>query len=726
MARIKKRYFVLGTLSLLVFIALFFLSTFTKNYLVKNSEKLIHRKLEIAEMHFNYTKVSLQVKNLALFEANKTDTFVSFSEFYINFNPWALLQREYSFAEIRLANPRIQVIQDGGKFNFDSLIPKKDSLKAKDTTAQEPLRFLIRNIQLVNGEVKYVDVPKKNVVEMKNLSLNLPLIAWNNKESDMGVDFRMGEKGHVIVQAKVDNLNNKYHINLTTKDIQIQPITNYLTDYFEVKSMNGLLSSDLKIVGDMKDVMNVQLSGKASVSDFIVEDFDSEKLISAPKVSATLKDINMKTFHFGFGKIEASQPNFLLVRNTKMTNFEKFILPYFSTESNATVAVAATTEPSVTYSIDTIKVDNGLISFTDKTLNRPFSYEFNNLNLTMNNFSESADRIPFDFNMKLNDKGTFSGKTVWSMLHPMNLEFNGKINRMDLMSFSPYSEFYFASPITQGWFNYNLSLKMNPTSLTNMNKVKIDELEFGKRTKDTTAMKVPVRLGLYLMKDKNGEIQFDIPVSGNPSDPQYKLGKIIWKAFGKMMLKAVTSPFTAMKDLAGTNPESLKTLPFDIAQDSLTQEQRDKMEKLASILKKKPDLILQLVQTSDPEKEKNRIAIQLTKTDYIETQTKEPVAVKKLVSELKDDDPNLLDFIRKTVPDLDAIGLQQACLKHVSASRIESRFQEVLTSRNRAVTDFFVQKQGIPAEGVQVSTADLNDLAQELRIPQFKIEVSLK
>jgi hypothetical protein len=239
-------------------------------------------------------------------------------------------------------------------------------------------------------------------------------------------------------------------------------------------------------------------------------------------------------------------------------------------------------------------------------------------------------------------------------------------------------------------------------------------------------MKVPVRLGLYLMKDKNGEIIFDIPVEGNPSQPQYRLGKIIWKAFGHMMLKAVASPFTAMKDLAGTNPESLKTLPFDIAQDSLTQEQRDKMEKLASILKKKPELILQLVQTSDPEKEKNRIAIQLTKTDYIETQTKEPVVVKKLVSELKDDDPNLLDFIRKTVPDLDAIGFQQACLKCVNPSRIETRFQEVLAARNRAVSDFFIHKQGLPAEAVQVSVADLNDLAQELRIPQFKIEVSLK
>lgn len=86
------------------------------------------------------------------------------------------------------------------------------------------------------------------------------------------------------------------------------------------------------------------------------------------------------------------------------------------------------------------------------------------------------------------------------------------MKRLDLLSFSPYSEYYIASPITQGWFNYDLGLKISSTKLTNTNNVKVDELEFGKRTKDTTAMKVPVRLSLYLMKDANDRIAFDLPV----------------------------------------------------------------------------------------------------------------------------------------------------------------------------------------------------------------------
>jgi hypothetical protein len=380
----------------------------------------------------------------------------------------------------------------------------------------------------------------------------------------------------------------------------------------------------------------------------------------------------------------------------------------------------------VTYSIDTIQVNNGLVAISDKTLNRPFTYELNDLNMTMTGLSESADQIPVVFSTKLNNRGELSGKTVWSMVDMMKLEMEAKIKRLDLLSFSPYTEYYVASPIKQGWFNYELGLKMSTTLLKNTNKVKVEELEFGKRTKDTSAVKVPVRLGLYLMKDANDLIAFDIPVEGNPSEPKFKLGKIIWKTFANLMVKTALSPFKALGGLAGTNPESLDKLPFAFGQDSLDQAQRDELSHLAGILKKKPDLVLTLTQNTDPEKEKSEIAVQLTKSEYLAAQAADSTLSKLKGGEIKNDDVNLLAFIRKTVPAVDSLGIEKACEKIVDAGSIESRFQAILTERNRLVNDFLTVNQGIPAESIQVSTADLKNLPQELKIPQFKIEVSIK
>jgi hypothetical protein len=727
MKSIKKRYIITGILFLLVISALFFLSTFTRNYLVKNSEKLIGRKLTISEIHFNYAKVAIQVKNLVLFEANQTDSFASFNEFYINLNPWTLPSSEYSVSEIRLVNPRIQVIQDGEKFNFDSLIPKEDSLAVIDSTKNETLKFTIKNIQLVNGKVIYNDLKKKNQVEMKNLNLNLPLISWNNEKSDVGIDFSMGQKGLVNVQATVDNLNEKYQIDLKTQDIEILPITGYLTDYIDVKSINGLLTSNLKIVGDMNDALNISITGNGSVSGLSILDGHSEKIISTPKLTTSIKDINLKTFHFGFGKIEVDQPNLLVIRDKDMTNLERFLLPYFHSDSISMASVETTSdETPVTYGFDTIRINNGLVSIADNTLNRPFNYDLNDLSLTMTGLTESADQIPVVFNTKLNNKGELSGKTVWSMVDMMKLEMDAKVKRMDLLSFSPYTEYYVASPTLQGWFNYEVGLKMSATSLKNTNKVKVEELEFGKKTKDTTAMKVPVRLGLYLMKDANDVIAFDIPVEGNPSEPKFKLGKIIWKTFANLMVKTAVSPFKALAGLAGANPETMDRLSFTFSQDSLNQTQRDELSKLANILKKKPDLIVIFTQTTDPEKEKAQIAIQLTKAEFAANQVIDPNSPKIAVSVVKDDDANLLAFIRKSIPDVDSLGIEPACIKLNNPTLIESRFNEILAKRNQILGEFLVQSQGIPAESVQISTADLKNLPQELKVPQFKIEVSIK
>ena len=105
MAALKKRYYFFGIIILVIFGLFYFLSSLTKSYLVKNSEKLIGRKIAIGELHFNYLRMAVTVRDFNLFEDNKTDPFVSFKELYVDFNPWAMISGEYSFSAIRLENP---------------------------------------------------------------------------------------------------------------------------------------------------------------------------------------------------------------------------------------------------------------------------------------------------------------------------------------------------------------------------------------------------------------------------------------------------------------------------------------------------------------------------------------------------------------------------------------------------------------------------------------------
>ncbi len=720
--RIKKRYWIAGIIILIVCVVLFFLSTMVKNWLVKNSESLIGRKLDIGELHFNYAKVAVHAKDVVLYEANGTDRFVSFRELYIDFSPWKLLGREYSLSEIRIDQPYVQIIQNGDHFNFDDLLPEEDSTRvAEPDSTSKAVKFSIYNIQLTNGEFSYTDQQINNHVVLNNLSLDLPLIAWNSNQSDMGATFTIGEKGKVMVKALADNQTRTYQVDVKTTDVSLNPVTNYLKDYMDVSSLEGLLTSEIRISGDMNDLMNITISGQGKVTGFSAIDGRSEKILSAPEVRVRIAEVNLKTFHFGFSAIEADHPHLVVARDKDMTNLERFFLPYFRSDSIATV-VADTTSGAIetTYAIDTLRINNGEIAIADHTLNRPFNYTVNDLNLTMERLTGSSERIPLTFSARLGNRGTLEGKTVLNMMEPMNLEFDGKLKRLDVVSFSPYSEYYIASPVTQGWLNYDLQVKMSPTSLVNQNKIRIEELEFGKRTKDTTAIiKVPVRLALYIMKDVNDIISIDLPVKGNPSDPQFKLGKLIWKTLGNLMVKTAASPFKALAGLVGANPESIERLQFELAQDSLTQAQCAKLSKLATILKKKNELVIEMVQHTDVAGEKQLLAVKLAEEDYRASLQGQSLPADSLEAGFK-------AYVRQHVAAVDSLGMGKACLQMIAASRVDNRFAALLEKRDQQVRDFLVTSEGLPENSVRVSTADLNNLPEQLRVPEFKVEVSLK
>ena len=91
----------------------------------------------------------------------------------------------------------------------------------------------------------------------------------------------------------------------------------------------------------------------------------------------------------------------------------------------------------------------------------------------------------------------------------------------------------------------------------------------------------------------------------------------------------------------------MKKLPFAFTQDSLDSKQRGELSKLAEILKKKPELVVNLTQTTDPDEEKKQIAVKLTKDEYLSLLATDSLSYIKPEGKLSNDDPALLSFIRK-------------------------------------------------------------------------------
>lgn len=729
MRTIKKKYYFFGGIAIALFLFLFFLSTIIKNYVVKNSEELIGRKLTLKELHINYFKVQVIAHKLTLFEENKKDTFIYFSELLINYDPWKMIRNEYAISQIRLVNPYVYIQQNGEYFNFSDLLPASDSLVVEDTlqTNESNVKFSVCNIDLVNGEFLYFDKQIDNLLEFDHLNLELPLIAWDSRSSEMGVQFSIGEKGLVQIDAKINQQQSQYNVNISTKDIHINSFTNYLKEFVYISEFKGLLQSDIRITGDLNQVDQIFISGNIAVDSLKLTDDKGEQLIFANSVTTILDSIDLKNNRFVIDKVDIEQPILSATLNKDMSNWEYFLSPILSdtleTETTDSIQTEIQKETPLFYKIDTFSIRKGQVLFTDNTLNRGFRYTVKNIDIQLNNIFENNNKIPLKFSMDFNNEGKYSGETFFSIMNPQNLTYKGILSELDLHSFSPYTEYYLGYPIVSGLYNYECDIEMTSNNLINNNHILVKDMEFGKSTKDTTAVKLPVKLALYLIKDSHDNIEIDLPVSGNPADPGFKLGPLIWKTFGKFIIKTATQPFGSLAKLVGTQPEELEMIPFEYTQDSLKANQRKVLNKIAEILTKKENLIFSFRQEVSVDDELFMLAEKKVKSNYIAE--KSPINITNW-KEVKDDDENFLLYFNELSQDTAQVNLKEKYFNMIPKPELNTDFEALYQKRNKLIDTYLIDTKRCSRSSIKISIIDFNNMPQELKKPGFRVEVSVK
>jgi hypothetical protein len=103
-----------------------------------------------------------------------------------------------------------------------------------------------------------------------------------------------------------------------------------------------------------------------------------------------------------------------------------------------------------------------------------------------------------------------------------------------------------------------------------------------------------VRFAVALLKDRDGNIDLDVPVEGDLDDPKFKIWKIILDVFLSLITKAVMSPFALLGALFGGDTGEHLEVPFAAGSAELTAAQGERLDQLAKGLVEKPALRLEV------------------------------------------------------------------------------------------------------------------------------------
>jgi hypothetical protein len=164
---------------------------------------------------------------------------------------------------------------------------------------------------------------------------------------------------------------------------------------------------------------------------------------------------------------------------------------------------------------------------------------------------------------------------------------------MDLSIFNPYSGKFAGYNITKGKLTTEMHYKVEDRKLDARHHITVEQLEFGDKTESKDAVSLPIKLAVALLKDRNGVINLDIPVSGTLDDPTFRLAPIIWKVFVHTLEKAVTAPFALLGALFGGGPD-LQYIDFRPGAADMDPAAADRTRAIVKALNERPQLKIEV------------------------------------------------------------------------------------------------------------------------------------
>lgn len=253
--------------------------------------------------------------------------------------------------------------------------------------------------------------------------------------------------------------------------------------------------------------------------------------------------------------------------------------------------------------IDKIVFDRGRINWTDHFVRPNYSAALTDLHGTVGAVAtDSTAHAPVRVQGHVNQSATILIDGEVSPLAPMAfVDLTAEASGINLPNLTPYSIKYTGYPIEQGTLSLKVHYLLDHLRLTAQNHIVINQLTFGPRVESATATNLPIRLAVALLKDPNGRIRVDVPISGSLADPEFSLTQALLNAFGNLITNAATAPFTLLASaFGGGNSKELSYIQFAPGSTQLSPQATDKLATLAKALEQRPSLNLSIGGRADP------------------------------------------------------------------------------------------------------------------------------
>ena len=530
-----------------------------------------------------------------------------------------LNRRELSIGQVSLDNLDLALARSATG-EIDWLVPLTSGggeaeSEGEASAGGEPFGWSVAGITLSGGRVLWQDSQPATAADIALEQLSVSVGRMSHElEEPVTYEARgtLASGGQLSLNGQVTPEPFTLEAAISGSGVALAAFEPYVQEGANLAITNGTLSVDGNLDLDgQKDPLTGTFSGTAEVAGLDLKLPDSSgSLMSWQTLRLAPIEYNVHPARLEIGTVTLAQPVINIVRDTdSVHNVERIARTNGAVQEQEPPVDAGGTgesEPEFIFRIGQLMLENGELAYTDRTLDPAFTTSFDELNGSvtgLSNISPQQGKVSIrgrvggvadlDFEGTIGTLGTEDVSDLQLMMQDVSLP-----------ALSPYFGRYLGYGVDSGKLNLDLDYEIAGSRIDASNLVVMDRLELGSAIASDEAVNAPVKLGLALLRDSKGIIEVDLPISGDLSDPDFSVGKVVMRAFVNLLVKAAASPFSmlgSIAELAGLTGEELGKVSFMPGSIQLAEGEAEKLAALADALLERPDLLLNIRGNVEPE-----------------------------------------------------------------------------------------------------------------------------
>lgn len=424
-----------------------------------------------------------------------------------------------------------------------------DSPKPEPAAPSKPWQVLLKDVQLRNYQVHLADRQVKPAVALELGPLNVDMQNFdslNQSPFTLKVDSGLGKQGKIQATGEV-NLNPiSAKLKVNTQDIDLRVAQSYISPFIRLELRSGMLGSNLDVNLKSADPLKLQVTGRAQVDQLhTLDTLKTRDFVKWQRL--VLEGVNYQHGEsLSIDKVNLLQPYArFMINDDRTTNVDDLLIPQPANSGAKSAAKPASKDKPLGIHVGQIAINDGSANFADFSLTPNFATAIQQLNGQIGTIdSRQAKPASVDIKGKVDRYAPVTIKGSVNPFDPMAaLDIATSFKRVELTTLTPYSGKFAGFRIRKGRLNLDLHYVITKGQLKAENKVVVEQLQLGEKVDSADAVDLPIRLAIALLKDSDGKISIELPVTGDLNNPQFSVMPIVWQTLRNLVVRAATAPF---------------------------------------------------------------------------------------------------------------------------------------------------------------------------------------